>query len=136
MNPKQFLIFFTAFVIVAFSFYQYTQYRSNANKENIAKAQAETANVAKDNDPYAVERTMRGIAPNSQGQDISFDDCKAKQSSMVLDLGGSQYKTEIIANTDIVSTIRVCTNDGSVLITCSALDGKLITTKSDGTGCN
>lgn len=58
---------------------------------------------------------------------------QAKTSSN--DTGTCWYKlqTDTIVNSgDMTILIRVCTDDGSVLITCSHADNKMIVKKSDG----
>ncbi|WP_336143345.1 hypothetical protein [Acinetobacter sp. 102] len=62
---------------------------------------------------------------------MSFDECKQKALSVQVAVAGTQYKSAVLVDSDIAYMARICTNDGSVLITCSALDKKMITTKSN-----
>lgn len=61
---------------------------------------------------------------------INFKECRTKVLMTRLEVTG-HYKTATILDTDDVFISRICTNDGSVLITCSAPDQKMITSKSN-----
>ena len=65
----------------------------------------------------------------STSTNMSFTECKKMALSSQLAVAGN-YKTSVIINTSKEYMARICTNDGSVLLTCSARDGKLITTTS------
>lgn len=65
---------------------------------------------------------------------MSFSDCKSRLSASMLAVAGN-YKTDLIVNSSEMAMGRICTNDGSVLITCSNPDQTMITKKSDFTGC-
>lgn len=66
----------------------------------------------------------------SQSRPMSFDNCVMLQNQSMDAAKGTIYKTSIIVETADLRTIRVCTNDGSVLLTCSRLDGNMVTTVS------
>ncbi|MDO3665342.1 hypothetical protein [Acinetobacter higginsii] len=66
----------------------------------------------------------------SPSSSMGFDECKQKALSVQLAVAGTEYKSAVLVDSDIAYTARVCTNDGSILITCSAIDRKMITTKS------
>ena len=65
----------------------------------------------------------------STSTNMSFTECKKMALSSQLAVAAN-YKTSVIINTSTEYVARICTNDGSVLLTCSARDGKLITTTS------
>ena len=60
---------------------------------------------------------------------MGFSECKKRVLSAQLAVAAN-YKTSVIINTPQEYIARICTNDGSVLMTCSGRDGKLITTQS------
>lgn len=64
-------------------------------------------------------------------KELDFDSCIALQNQFASDLTSSgNYKVVNIVDTDILSIKRMCTNDGSVLVTCSKPDNKMVLTKS------
>lgn len=65
----------------------------------------------------------------STSTNMSFTECKKMALSSQLAVAGN-YKTSVIISTSKEYVARICTNDGSVLLTCSARDQKLITTTS------
>lgn len=65
----------------------------------------------------------------STSTNMNFSECKKMALSSQLAVAGN-YKTSVIINTSSEYVARICTNDGSVLLTCSARDRKLITTTS------
>lgn len=64
-----------------------------------------------------------------ESQTMSFNECKKRVLGAQLAAGS--YKTTVIVNAAQNYMARICTNDGSVLMTCSGLDKKLILVKSD-----
>ncbi|MDM1019705.1 hypothetical protein QSV37_05180 [Acinetobacter sp. VNK23] len=62
---------------------------------------------------------------------IEFNECKGRVKAVQSAVVGTQYKSAVLVDTDIAYMARICTNDGSVLITCSASDRKMVTTKSN-----
>ena len=70
----------------------------------------------------------------SKSQPMDFSTCKNLQSQTMISV--LPYESFIVLNSDFISTIKVCTNDGAVLMSCSATDNVLITTQTDNTaGC-
>lgn len=69
-------------------------------------------------------------APTSEGQTMSFEACSELQNRTIASVIGTEYKHSIVVDTKELRMVRVCTNDGSVLITCNALDQKVITAQS------
>lgn len=54
----------------------------------------------------------------------NFEKCKAVVRNTV-DSVSSNYKTATILDNNLMYMVRMCTNDGSVLATCSAPDGNV-----------
>lgn len=67
-------------------------------------------------------------AVESQAVTMSFDSCLAKIRSTAAQLGIAPIN---IAETNELRMVRFPTSDGSVLITCSRPDGRMVVTKSD-----
>ena len=101
--------------------------RQAENDRKIAEAQVEYEKN------QAAKKTM---VSDTTSQNMDFASCKQKQAAMILELAGTNYKTDTIVNSGDMTMIRVCTDDGSVLITCSHADNKMIVKKSDGANCN
>lgn len=64
---------------------------------------------------------------------MNFEACLAKKESVIAALGMSPTDIIPVVNTGILTITRVCTVDGSVLITCSKPDQKMIVTRSTDT---
>lgn len=85
------------------------------------------------NEPYTTPTTTSSYQSSSTGSPsdlVSFDECKSKARSVLLSVAGTQYKSAVLVDSDIAYMARICTNDGSILVTCSAPDQKMITTRS------
>jgi|GEM_PF-5766768 len=89
--------------------------------------------------PIKTEASMSEIRPESHvtstglenvTQHMSFAACNASVEQMLIDLAGSSYKSWSIVDTIDVKVTRICTNDGSLLVTCSSIDEKMVITKS------
>ncbi len=65
----------------------------------------------------------------STSTNMNFSECKKMALSSQLAVAGN-YKTSVIINTSSEYVARICTNDGSVFLTCSARNRKLITMTS------
>lgn len=74
--------------------------------------------------------SVKSNSLESNSTPSSFNDCKNKAMSAQLAVAGTQYKTNVIVDSPNTYVARICTNDGSVLITCSGYDEKMILTKS------
>lgn len=64
----------------------------------------------------------------SQAVSMSFEDCLSTIRKVASDLATAPIN---IVETDIARIVRFVTVDGSVLITCSKPDHKMVVTKSD-----
>jgi hypothetical protein len=60
---------------------------------------------------------------------MSYPECTANVRSMVLTLAG-QRRTRVIVAGPAFSITRICTDDASLLVTCSAPDGRMVITRS------
>lgn len=64
----------------------------------------------------------------SSRRSVPFDSCVLLMTQTVLGVGGSNVR--VIVSAPEMRMLRICTNDGSVLITCSRDDSTMVTTKS------
>lgn len=64
----------------------------------------------------------------SKGRAMDFSACTKMMQNQVLEHGVA--RTRVIVNTDILKSLRICTAEGSVLMTCSHPDRKMVLTKS------
>ena len=91
--------------------------------------------VEQKKETYTAPTTTSSYQSNQTSSDssstsVSFDECKSRALSVQLSVAGTQYKSAVLVDSDIAYMARICTNDGSVLVTCSAPDQKIITTRS------
>jgi hypothetical protein len=76
-------------------------------------------------------RPSSGTAPPvSDSISMSFQDCLSRKTQIVASLNVNPRDIIPIVNTGIMTMDRICTSDGSVLITCSKPDKKMVVTKS------
>lgn len=66
---------------------------------------------------------------------VSFDECIARRELVIAKLNVNPRDIVPIVNTGILTMTRVCTSDGSVLVSCSKPDSKMVITQSTN-GCN
>jgi len=90
-------------------------------------ATASTKEVADGPDP------INGGLPSSarlksNSMDMSFEDCLSLIRRTASDLGVAPIN---IVETEIMRMVRFVASDGTVMVTCSRLDGKAVITKSD-----
>lgn len=67
---------------------------------------------------------------SSQSVNATFDQCLATQSKVIAQLNVPPDDIVHIVNTSQMTVTRICTADGSVLISCSKPDEKMVITKS------
>lgn len=92
-----------------------------------AQRKYEMAQASKPLEREADIQANGGVESNSVN--MAFDDCIYLQNKMAeAILSSGNYNVISIVQTNAISMKRFCTNDGSVIHTCS--DGKSITTKS------
>lgn len=118
-------------------------------EENPEAYAAEQAEIAKrDAEKQEQENQLEYVAENKSVSDAELDvnstnyqmnymECVQKQNSIKEDvLSSGNYNVIPITKTETLSVIRICTNDGSVLVTCNAVDQNIITTQSNNReGC-
>lgn len=74
---------------------------------------------------------LKGFAAaNSTTVSMSFDDCIVRREHVINQLGVSPRDIIPIVNTGIMTMTKICTVDGSLIVTCSKPDKKMILTKS------
>ncbi|UCP00099.1 hypothetical protein LF844_09885 [Metapseudomonas lalkuanensis] len=71
---------------------------------------------------------------SSTSSHATFEQCEAVKSKVITDLNVPPSQIIPIINTSIMTVTRICTADGSVLISCSREDEKMVVTRST-TGC-
>lgn len=109
--------------------------RKDFIKNNPEAYAAEQAEIAKrDAEKQAQNSTSSNTAQSgvsSTSEKMDFGTCVQKQNSVKNQIASSgNYNIIPIVQTSSLSVIRVCTNDGSVLLTCNAADGNMIATES------
>ncbi|WP_338515724.1 hypothetical protein VRB80_13235 [Erwinia aphidicola] len=62
-------------------------------------------------------------------ESISFDQCKANASSIYSQVSGS-YPAKEIVNSGVLYVVKLWTNDGAIMVSCSEPDGKKVVTQS------
>lgn len=76
---------------------------------------------------------MPAVAPaaaESTSTPMSFEKCQAAQANTIAQLNVPPGDIVHIVNTSVMTMTRLYTADGSVIITCSAPDNKMVITKS------
>lgn len=67
----------------------------------------------------------------SNSSDMEFSTCVMQQAAFAeAILSSGNYKVIPIVDTEVLSMVKFCTNDDSVIHTCSAPDNKMVVTKS------
>lgn len=70
----------------------------------------------------------QSVGVDSSRQRMPFDACVRLMTQTVLAVGGGN--TRVVMTAPNLRMLRVCTVDGSVLMTCSQADGSMVTTQS------
>jgi hypothetical protein len=76
----------------------------------------------------AVPQAPEPVTLRSERQPMPFEACVKLLTQTVLSVGGAN--TRVVMTAPDVRMLRVCTNDGSVLVTCSRDDAAMVTTAS------
>lgn len=74
--------------------------------------------------------TIATAATESTSTLMSFEKCQAVQANTIAQLNVPPGDIVHIVNTSVMTMTRLYTTDGSVIITCSAPDNKMVITKS------
>ena len=69
-------------------------------------------------------------AADSKSMSMSFEKCQAVQRSTIAQLGVPASDVISVVNTNALTITRILTSDGSILISCSAPDQKMVITTS------
>ena len=110
---------FTFFAGIAFGVGYLTQ--GSRAQDNLHKANVEVALAQQ-----ALDDLDRETQAASSVRQMTFRDCQGAIRTMARDIG----PPDVIAQTSLVETVRFSARDGSVLVTCSAQDQRMITTRS------
>ncbi len=74
--------------------------------------------------------TVAHADAQSKSISMSFDECQAYQANTIAKLNVPASDIEPIVNSSVLTITRVYTADGSVLISCSEPDQKMVVTMS------
>ena len=69
-------------------------------------------------------------AASSQTISLSFENCLARKEAVISQLGVNPRDIIPVVNTNIMTMTKLCTVDGSVIVTCSKPDRKMVITQS------
>lgn len=72
-----------------------------------------------------------GSAGNSETRNMSYYKCLSAKDEMANDYRSVARVVEVNTGSDLFKTTRICASDGSVLITCSKPDKKMVITRSN-----
>lgn len=77
------------------------------------------------------ENLDEGNVVESKSAEMDFSTCMLQQAEFSDAISSSgNYKVIPIVDTNVLSIVRLCANDGSVIHTCSAPDNKVVITRS------
>ncbi len=74
--------------------------------------------------------SIASATAESSSMPMSFEKCQATQANTIAQLNVPSGDIVQIVNTSSMTMTRIYVDDGSVLITCSAPDNKMVITKS------
>ena len=111
-----------------------TSEQSLVESEVVAEPEEKAVIVEPEPEPI-VEPKIDGLDENSvvksESSNMDFSVCIQQQVEFSEAISSSgNYKVIPIVDTNILSIVRFCTNDGSVIHTCSAPDNKMVVTMS------
>lgn len=69
-------------------------------------------------------------AASSQTLPLSFEECIARREAVINQLGVNPRDIIPVVNTNIMTMTKLCTVDGSIIVTCSKPDRKMVVTQS------
>lgn len=77
------------------------------------------------------ENLDEGSVVESKSAEMDFSTCMLQQAEFSDAISSSgNYRVIPIVDTSVLSIVRLCANDGSVIHTCSAPDNKVVITRS------
>ena len=74
--------------------------------------------------------TSSFAAASSQTMSMSFQECIAKREAVITQLGVNPRDIIPVVNTNVMTMTKLCTVDGSIIVTCSKPDRKMVVTTS------
>jgi len=74
--------------------------------------------------------TSAFAAEISESTPMSFEECLSRKEAVVAQLRVNPSDIITVVNTNMVTITKLCTVDGSVLVTCSKPDKKMVITRS------
>lgn len=99
-------------------------------KEKLTKKAADDAAEDKRAKKLAAQERLESSGYTTETSTMSFSACLSSVASTVSGLSVRSSDVRYIVQTNIMTVTRICTNDGSVLITCSRPDSTMVLTKS------
>jgi len=106
---------------------QEAKHNEYQEKERIKREQEEARKLA---EKERHEQASYGSPSTSDKVASEFNACRGSAILAKSQLAGTQYKSKVIMDSTDGYIVRICTNDGSVLITCDASNGKMVESKS------
>jgi len=106
-----------------------TSEQSLVESEVVAEPEEE---IVVEPEPVAEPENLDGgNVVESKSAEMDFASCLLQQTEFSDAISSSgNYKVIPIVDTNILSIVRLCANDGSVIHTCSAPDNKVVITRS------
>lgn len=74
--------------------------------------------------------TAANAEASSQSINATFEQCQATLEGVISDLAVPRSEVRSIVDTSIMSVTRICVVEGSILISCSRPDEKMVITQS------
>jgi len=106
-------------------------------KERMTRKHEEEARMREEK-PKKQASNHQNTTLESQSIPMSFRECLSRKVQVIASLGVNLRDVIPLVNTNIMTMDRICTSDGSILISCSKPDKKMIVTNSSakrGVGC-
>lgn len=123
LNP--FLIAFVVLAVLLFMVYGSYRHTKEARYQTSSEINAQTqVEVKPEVRTPSTESPISTQDKAAIANATNFEKCKAVVRNTV-DSVSSNYKTAKILDNNLMYMVRMCTNDGSVLATCSAPDGNV-----------
>lgn len=106
-----------------------TSEQSLVESEVVAEPEEE---IVVEPEPVAEPENLdEGNVVESKSAEMDFASCMLQQAEFSDAISSSgNYKVIPIVDTNVLSIVRLCANDGSVIHTCSAPDNKVVITRS------
>ena len=128
-NNKNLIIGITVSILVLLSLAGYL-YLSNSKAEKPKSSEIKAITQQQTDVAEQQSPSSGHLQVSSKSETMNFDECRIKVSQVTAMTVGTQYKSKLLIDTPQVYMTRVCTNDGSVILTCTQAEQKMTVTKS------